>query len=397
MLKIVADENIPSLERYFAGIAQLVCYPGREIDSAVLADADVLLVRSVTRVDRSLLEGSSVKFVGSATIGLDHIDTAYLGEQNIAFAHAPGSNAQSVVEYVCSAICSLRKHMGGFLSKRVAVIGCGNVGSRLARLLKSLGCEVVGHDPFLASLADISLVSLEEALGADIISLHTPLTREGPHPTYHLLDGKRLALLKPGALLINSGRGAVIDNAALLRSLQTTGDLFVALDVWESEPNISLELMRIVDIATPHIAGYSLDGKLAGTRMLYEALCHCFALECPSVEVSVSVMSQDQSRRSVNVPGNNLPGSIDPEELFAGLIQQVYDVRLDDQRMRKALAIERTDKSTDEQAREFDLLRKNYPIRREWLNYSLNCPPGSAAENGVACLPPALSVLFNAE
>ena len=380
MLKIVADENIPALEQHFASIANLTFCPGREINAAILNDADVLLVRSVTRVDKSLLEGSSVKFVGSATIGLDHIDTAYLAEQGITFAHAPGSNAQSVVEYVCSAICRLQKNIGGVVNKRVAVIGCGNVGSRLAKLLKNLGCDVMGHDPFLASLADIPLVSLEEALAADIISLHTPLSHAGPHPSYHLLNEKRLALLKPGALLINSGRGAVIDNAALSTILRTRSDLSVVLDVWESEPSISLELMEQVDIATPHIAGYSLDGKLAGTRMLYEALCRCFALECPSVE---TILPQ-QKPLCIDVPG-----STDPDELFAGLIHSVYDVRFDDQRMRKALAIE----NANEQARQFDLLRKNYPVRREWANYSLN----DMAGKNLSHLSPALLTLFKQE
>lgn len=384
MLKIVADENIPALEHYFSSLAQLKTCSGRAINSELVADAEVLLVRSVTKVDRALLEGSAVKFVGSATIGVDHIDTAYLAQQNIQFAHAPGSNAQSVVEYVCSAICALQEKPCNVFNKQVAIIGCGNVGSRLAKLLKALGCEVCGHDPFLESLPGIPLVSLEEALSADIISLHTPLSVDGPYPTHHLLDEKRLSLLKPGALLINTGRGAVIDNAALLAQLQAGSALSLVLDVWEHEPQISLELMKRVDIATPHIAGYSLDGKLAGTRMLYEALCRCFSLECSLAESPAGgEFGKDQNKLTVDIPV-----STDLVELFARMIHQVYDVRLDDQRMRKNLMAESIDDQT--LGRQFDLLRKNYPVRREWANYIIQ--PG--AESGLASLSPALLNLF---
>lgn len=379
MLKIVADENIPALERYFSSFADLETCSGRTISPELVADAEVLLVRSVTKVDRALLEGSAVKFVGSATIGVDHIDTAYLAQENIQFAHAPGSNAQSVVEYVCSAICALREKLGGVFNKQVAIIGCGNVGSRLALLLKGLGCEVLAHDPFIEGLEGLALVSLEEALAADIISLHTPLTISGPYPSYHLLDEERLSLLKPGALLINTGRGAVIDNAALLAQLQAGSDLSLVLDVWEHEPRISLELMRRVDIATPHIAGYSLDGKLAGTEMLYKALCRCFQLECTVSAEPIDV----QNTLSVDIPA-----SVDPGELFSRMIHQVYDVRFDDQRMRKNLMVENVDDQT--LAQQFDLLRKNYPVRREWANYTIE----SSAKSDLSSLSPALLNLF---
>ncbi len=381
MLKIVADENIPALERYFASFADLETCSGRAISPELVADAEVLLVRSVTKVDRALLEGSAVKFVGSATIGVDHIDTAYLAQQNIQFAHAPGSNAQSVVEYVCSAICALRGKLGGVFNKRVAIIGCGNVGSRLALLLKGLGCEVLAHDPFIESLEGLALVSLEEALAADIISLHTPLTINGPYPSYHLLDEERLSLLKPGALLINTGRGAVIDNAALLAQLQAGSDLSLVLDVWEHEPQISLELMKRVNIATPHIAGYSLDGKLAGIEMLYQALCRCFQLECTVIAEPIDV----QNTLSVDIPA-----SVDPGELFSRMIHQVYDVRLDDQRMRKNIVAESIDDQTV--ARQFDLLRKNYPVRREWANYIIQ----PDTKRDLSSLPLALLSLFKA-
>ena len=361
---IVADENIPALAHYFGDSARLISAAGRAINSALLADADILLVRSVTRVNRALLSETPVKFVGSATIGVDHIDIPYLREAGIEFAFAPGCNARSVVEYVSAAICLLREELSGFTDKQFAVVGCGNVGSRLVALLAGLGLEVIVNDPLIETSAEylpgVRFVSLEEALHADIISLHTPLTRDGAYPTYHLLDAARLALIKPGALLINTGRGAVIDNQALLARMLNKRDLHVVLDVWEHEPAISLELMTLASIATPHIAGYSQDGKLKGTQMLYQAVCDFAGFKG---DKSAPVINDLADLNFTLTPGAGL------EQTLAELMHQVYPIDQDDQRMREALSVHKGDRQ--QLAAQFDLLRKNYPVRRELANYHL--------------------------
>ena len=227
----------------------------------------MLLVRSVTRVDRTLLEGSAVAFVGSATIGTDHVDQAYLAEQGIRFAHAPGCNANAVVQYDLSVLSNLQPD---WQSCTVGIVGCGNVGGRVYRTLKSLGVNCRVYDPFLSAEQIPDLVDFQSVLAADIICVHTPLTTEGPFPTEHLFNAEVLAGLGENTLLINAGRGAVIDNGALLEHLKSGSKLRVALDVWEPEPNINPGLLEQVLLATPHIAGYSREGKIRGTEMLAE-------------------------------------------------------------------------------------------------------------------------------
>ena len=268
-MKIVADENIAYAKHFFAELGELVLMAGRSITTADVRDADVLLVRSVTLVNRALLAGSAVKFVGSCTIGTDHVDQNYLTEAGIHFAFAPGCNAQAVVEYVWAALQGLAVDV---TAARVGVVGCGNVGGRLLRALHNKKVNAVGNDPFL-SPADFPLVDLDVVMQCDVICLHTPLTKTGTHPTFHLFDQSRINQLKAGAVLLNAGRGAVIDNAALLQRLEQQQDLQVVLDVWENEPAIDGNLLAQVAIGTPHIAGYSAEGKLRGTEMVYEALC----------------------------------------------------------------------------------------------------------------------------
>ena len=227
MFKIVADENIAYAQHFFAGMGELILLPGRAISRSDVQDADILLVRSVTSVNRELLEGTAVRFVGSCTIGTDHIDTQWLSDNSIHFAYAPGCNAQAVVEYVLAALRALEVDLS---TSKIGVVGCGNVGGRLLRYLKNAGVDVVGCDPFLLN-SELPLVDFETILECDVICLHTPLTKSGAHPTYHLFDESVINALQPSTVLLNAGRGAVVDNAALLQRIENSGDLSVVLDV----------------------------------------------------------------------------------------------------------------------------------------------------------------------
>lgn len=353
-MKIVADENIPLVHEVFAGLGQVETCAGRSITAAQVKDADVLLVRSVTRVDESLLDGSSVSFVGTCTIGTDHIDLGYLQKQGIRFSSAPGCNANAVVDYVLSVLVVLAMRQGFDLSARcVGIIGVGNVGSRLKARLEAIGVRCICVDPGHDDQELPGLVHLDELIAnADIISLHTPLTKTGSHPTYHLFDAERLAALNPGTILINSSRGSVIDNTALTQLLEQRGDITAVLDVWEGEPEISLPLLQKVSLATPHIAGYSLDGKINGTRMIYQALCRYFGL---AEEVDVRALAPAVK----NIDGRRFD-AVNPEAAVFEVLLKCYDVRRDDQALRQLMVAENSQRGSS-----FDELRKNYPERRE--------------------------------
>ena len=283
-MEIVADQNIPHIEDAFKDLGNVNLYPGREITNNLLTDCDCLLVRTVTRVDELLLKKTAVKFVGSATIGTDHIDTNYLSRQNIGFSNAAGCNAEAASEYVISGLFALsaRKGFDPFRLK-AGIIGFGNVGSRLFQKLTTLGVDCLVCDPLIdqhqypeIQFADIDKI-IEEC---DLISLHVPLTNSqtSNHPTYHLFDKWRLQQLKQNSVLINAARGEVIDNNALLALLTSRNDLSVFLDTWENEPDINLKLLDKVDLATPHIAGYSVEGRLRGTQMILNAASSFFDL-----------------------------------------------------------------------------------------------------------------------
>lgn len=323
-LKIVADENIAYSAHFFAPSGELVLLPGRSISRVDVQDADILLVRSVTPVNRQLLEGTAVRFVGSCTIGTDHIDTQWLQSNNIRFAYAPGCNARAVVEYVLSALLLLQVNF--LAGSRIGIVGCGNVGGLLLRCLQKAGADVVGFDPLLVG-SDFPLVDFEKILECDVICLHTPLTKTGLHPTFHLFDETAINSLKSGTVLLNAGRGAVINNDALLRRLKNSHDLRVVLDVWENEPAISADLLQRVAIGTPHIAGYSAEGKLRGTEMVYEALC--------------DFLGCNKTASPVRLDGERVP----------------YSISVDDSALRKQYPVDG--------ALAFDRLRKHYIPRLE--------------------------------
>lgn len=353
-MRIVADENIPLLDEFFAGFGEIRRLPGRGIDAAAVADADLLLVRSVTQVDRALLDGSAVKFVGTCTIGTDHLDLDYFQQAGITWASAPGCNARGVVDYVLGSLLVLAEQQGVDLATRTyGVIGAGQVGSRLLKVLRGLGWRVLVCDPPRQAAEGGDFVSLQQVLEqCDVVSLHTPLERLGEHPTYHLFDAARLAALKPDSWLINASRGAVVDNQALRELLTQRSDLQVVLDVWEGEPQADVELTALCRIATPHIAGYSLDGKLRGTAQIYQALCQHLGV-APSVELAQLMPAPWLSDLTIDA-------SADPAWALASICRAVYDPRRDDADFRRSL---QGDAATRRAA--FDGLRKHYPMRRE--------------------------------
>ena len=344
-MKIVADPNIPFVREAFAALGQVVLMPGRTISPETIRDADVLLVRSVTPVHAGLLGGSHVKFVATATIGTDHVDEGYLARQGIGFASAAGSNANSVAEYVVAALLELA-HRGSFRlrDKTLGVVGVGNIGARVVRYAEGLGMRVLQNDPPRQQAEGLSdFVTLDRVLAeADVVTVHVPLLET----TRHMFHHENLQRV----ILLNTARGAVVDNPALLKAIDGDRIPGAVLDVWENEPNISPELLDIVDIGTPHIAGYSLDGKVNGTRLIYEAACKFFGITptwhpdpppppVPHVELSVSSGEDD-------------------EEMLRRVINRVYDITTDDVALQK-----------NELA--FDKLRANYPIRREFFNTEL--------------------------
>lgn len=347
-LNILADENMPKVEAIFGQFGEVKRLPGREMTAADLADTDLLLVRSVTQVNQTLLDSSPVRFVGTATIGMDHIDQPYLQQRNIGFSNAPGCNADAVVDYVLSVIFLQAREQGFDPADRVyGIVGVGNVGGRLYQRLTDLGYQVLRNDPPRAE-REPGFVDLDQLLEqADCLCLHTPLTREGVYPTQHLFAAPELAKLKPGTLLINAGRGPVIDNQALLARLSAEPDLTVALDVWEYEPAVSAELAKHCVQVSPHIAGYSLDGKIRGTFMLYQAFCQHLSI---APELTLEAFLPE-------MPHATFAEGDDPLDLMLS----VYDPRVDDQLLRETLHLPET-----EQKQAFDQLRKHYRLRREF-------------------------------
>jgi erythronate-4-phosphate dehydrogenase len=354
-MKIIADENIPAVAQAFGTLGEVTLLPGRMLRSQDVCAADVLLVRSVTHVGRELLQDSRVRFVGSATIGFDHVDRDYLQSRSIGFATAPGSNATSAAEYVVSVLLALGEREGFSLARRtIGIVGCGNVGSRVRDRLAALGCDCLINDPPLRERGGHdAFVGLDDILQADIISVHVPLERSGRHPTRHLFDEAFLQRMKPNAVLINTSRGAVVDNAALDALLARRRDLRVALDVWEGEPAIDMRLLEKVTLGTAHIAGYSLDGKLRGTEMIYRAACDY--LGCAPRWAAAAVLP---AANTLDLRG--LPGGDDLERLRTAVFN-AYDIRADDERLRGLLRLPPAERPAG-----FDRLRKEYPVRREF-------------------------------
>ena len=360
-MKLVVDENMPFVRELFADFGEIVALNGRHMSAEQVSDADVLLVRSVTKVNQALLaHNSQLKFVGSATIGTDHIDHAYLAARNVPFASAPGCNATSVGEYVFNALLELAEKYGAELREQtVGIVGAGNTGSAVAHCLNAWGVKVLLCDPPLAAKGDSrEFVDIDTLIAqSDAISFHVPITHEGEHATYHLLNAARLGRMKSNAWLINASRGEVVDNHALLARLQKAA-FPVVLDVWEGEPKPMAELVPLVDIATPHIAGYSLEGKALGTFMLYQRLCEL--LNTPVTKSLADLLPRAWYQTlSVQQTPNQA-------ELLR-LCRFVYDLRDDDRQFRKIHQI----------ADGFDNMRKKHRHRREFSALALVNTDGS--------------------
>lgn len=348
-LSIVADQQIPFVKEAFSNIADITLIDGRAIEHKTIVNADVLFVRSITKVDQTLLENSAVRFVGSATSGIDHIDCRYLQDHDIHFTYTAGSNARSVAEYVLSSLFVIAELQDYSLSdKSVGIIGCGHIGSLLVQFLEALGVRCLINDPPLAKTQqDPRYVSLETALGADILSIHVPLQSAGEFPTQNLLNKNTLALLKPNIILINTARGNIINEQDLIAFKNNHPAATLILDVWQHEPNINQDLLKLTTIATPHIAGYSLDGKLNATRMLFTDLMNWANLK--NDQATLNQLAQQQY--PLNLAG----------DMISLAVLQSYDVRSDASALRHLLTLKGRDA-----ALYFDDLRKNYPVRREF-------------------------------
>jgi len=360
-VRIVADQNIPCVAEAFADLGEVQLMPGREIKAQHLRDCQCLISRTVTRIDAALLEDSAVEFVGTATIGTDHIDLDYLREASIGCSNAPGCNAEGAAEYVLSGLFEMSRQRGfDPFQLKAGIIGFGNVGSRLVAKLEALGIDCLLCDPPLAAsdASQQNFTSLDTILReCNFISLHVPLTHGGEHPTFHLLDAERLRMLADGCVLINAARGEVVDNRALLELLDERADLRVFLDTWENEPLVSRELLQRVDLATPHIAGYSFEGRLRGTQMVLDAACAHFGLTS-----SWHMSQQLPPLRAIDC------GPFDGNVAFwQDLLRRHCDIRRDHDAF-----VGGHDLDDDAFAAHFDGLRRVYPDRLEYPRFRLN-------------------------
>ena len=347
-MKIIADENLAFTDYFFAEFGDIQHQAGRTLTHDDVQDAEALLVRSVTKVNAALIDNTQLKFVGSATIGTDHLDIPAIEKQGVAWSNAAGCNAQAVAEYVITALLKLKPELlDANEAFTLGIVGLGNVGSCLATMAQLLGWNVIGYDPFVQR-GHVKQVELAELLkNADAISTHVPLTQSGEHPTYHLINADALSQMKPEAILINSARGPVVAEADLIADIQKT-QRQVVLDVFEHEPEISEALLNLITIVTPHIAGYSLEGKARGTQMIYNAFCKTFEHTATK-------------RFETQLPVCDALFANQPlKAVLKQHLAEIYDIARDDANLRATLK----DGKVDQKA--FDYLRKTYPLRREW-------------------------------
>jgi len=343
---IVADENITFAREAFGSLGDGVLVEGRSLRKENLEGAEVLIVRSVTKINEELLKGTGVKFVGTATIGDDHVDKEFLKREGVFFTNAEGCNANSVVDYfLCALIHLLNKYHLDPTNLSVGVVGVGRIGGRVAELCEQFGMRVFLNDPPLKRKSgDSKYLPLEKVLDCDVVTFHTALNRGGEDNSFHLINEKNIKYFRDGAIVINSSRGEVIDNMALKRGVQTK-KIIAALDVWENEPNIDVELLKMANIATPHIAGYSTEGKANGTKIIFDKLCAFLGKENKWQPV-LPVMERKVSTQELY--GKKV-GELNE------LLSRFYDIMRDDRLLRES------------EAKNFDEMRKKYPYRREFL------------------------------
>ena len=361
-MKIVADKAIPCARRFFSTLGDLVLLDAGDITPASTRDADCLVVRSVTRVDRGLLDGAPVSCVASASSGTDHVDLDYLDSRDIPLFDAKGCNANSVAEYVLSCLLVLSEQYGLELEGRTAgIIGCGHVGARLRYLLRVIGIETRVYDPFIRDEHNsCPFRNLDQVLSSDVISLHVPLTTTGEFPTAKMVGRDFLGRLKRDVIFINTARGGVVDEQALIDFARENRASRLVLDVWDNEPDINIELLNMSALATPHVAGYSARGKLNATRMVYEQVCAWAGVPAAAAE-------------DIVFPGEdmefNLSGSDNPVEAVRLAALACYDVRTDCAAFRE---IETVD--ADNRSNFFTSARTDYPYRREFSDLQVALP-----------------------
>ena len=324
-------------------------------------DANVLIVRSETKVDRKLLEGSHIKFVGTATAGIDHLDVAYLESQGITYTNAPGCNSNSVKEYIVAALLHISAAKGFSLKgKTIGIVGVGNVGTKVVKATEALGMNVLQNDPPLARKSgDKRFVPLDDLMTSDVITLHVPLTLIGEDKTYHLFNNEIFNRLKDGAILINTSRGAVVETEAFKKAIISDRLGATIVDVWENEPSIDEELLSMVTIGTPHIAGYSMDGKINGLLQVRNAICEHFCISS-----WWNPPNDNYPERVVNIPVSTYLKS--SEEILDRIVKDCYDISLDDKYLRRMFAL-----PIDERPGYFQRLRTEYRIRREFSNITV--------------------------
>lgn len=357
-MKIVADENIPQVKDAFKNFGDVILLNGRKISNNDVIDADVLLIRSITNVNESLLKNSKVKFVATATIGTDHVDTEYLQANNIFFADAKGCNAFSVAEYVVCAIAKLfSANEKKFSGKTFGIVGYGNIGTKIAKFANSLGFEVLINDPPLQRMNyPQTFYSFADVLNCDVVTFHVPLNKSGIDKTFHMINSDTNGAIKSETVLINSSRGPVVQNEILKERITKKKNIFTVLDVWENEPNIDRELLSLVDFGTPHIAGYSLEGKLNGTQIIYNKFCEHFNFtpnwepDYPKIDDEIIEINSERST----------------EEILNEICSKIYDIKKDSSELKSSANFEE-----EKRKKYFDELRKNYPIRREFNNYTI--------------------------
>lgn len=363
-MRIVADTKMEFAREPFSRLGDVRWLPTPEITRSAVADADAILVRSETGVNRELLDGTRVRFVGTATIGTDHVDLPYLTAHGIAFASAPGSNANSVGEYLVAALLELGRRRGIELAgMTIGIVGAGNVGSRVARYARALGMRVLLNDPPLArETGSPEFLPLDRLMGADVISLHVPLTTAGADPTHHLFDAARIGGIKPRGIIVNTSRGGVVESKALRGALREERCSAV-LDVWEGEPAIDAELLARAEIGTAHIAGFSLDGKINAARMLFTALA--------SWSRGTGEWSTPSAIPPPRVPRIEIATSGEPDqEIARRAVAQAYSITEDDALLRSTFT-----PGGGEPAPRFRSLRAQYGTRREFHAHAVVLSP----------------------
>lgn len=359
-MKFIVDDNIPYIEGALEPFGEVVYLPGAKTTAETVREADALITRTRTICNEKLLQDSTVKFIATATIGFDHIDTAYCDQADIKWTNAPGCNAKSVEQYIASALFTLAREKGFTLKeKTLGVVGVGNVGRFVAQFAKTIGMRVLLNDPPRARAeGDSNFVRLETILDeADLITLHTPLNMDGEDKTFHLADETFFAKAKRKPILINSCRGEVIKTDALISALQAGRISGAVIDCWENEPNLNHQLLALTDLATPHIAGYSKDGKANGTAMSIRAVSRFFNLgidnwQCLNIELPEKTVVEIDGKGKTT------------QEIIAEAVLSTYQITEDDRNLRNAIST-------------FEKQRGDYPVRREFPTYTVIIKNGS--------------------